>query len=232
MVSTWFVMVILVGFAWSVTRSLRVMTPLTWRQHVLELVVETIEAQIKEITRGPARPYVAFVGTLFLFIVCANVLSILPEISAGLPVNFAFYYPPTASLNTTVALALCVFAAVPAFTIAQRGVKHWLRGYIEPNVIMLPFNLLGDLSRTVALAIRLFGNMMSGVVIAGVLLAIAPFFFPIIMQVFGLLVGVIQAYIFAILAMVYIASATQVNEDRLTPRRRTWFRWKNKERGG
>src|SRR5690606_7798951 len=96
----------------------------------------------------------------------------------------------------------------------RRGVLHWLRTYVQPTPFMLPFNLVGDVSRSVALASRLFGNMMSGTVIAALLLAIAPFFVPVIMQLFGLLTGMIQAYIFAVLAIVYIASAVQVERQR------------------
>jgi F-type H+-transporting ATPase subunit a len=127
----------------------------------------------------------------------ANLLNLVPGIT-----------PPTASLSTTTALALCVFLAVPVFGIARDGVVAYLKQYLRPTPLMLPFNLIGEISRTIALAVRLYGNIMSGTVIVGILLSLVPFFFPVLMQLLGLITGVIQAYIFAILAMVYIASAS------------------------
>jgi F-type H+-transporting ATPase subunit a len=121
------------------------------------------------------------------------------------------FMPPTGSLSTTTALALCVLVAVPLYGVAERGLAGHLRGYVRPTVFMLPFNLIGEMSRTVALAVRLYGNVMSGTVVAATLLSIVPFFFPVVMQVLGLLTGLIQAYIFAVLAMVYIASATRAH---------------------
>jgi len=123
------------------------------------------------------------------------------------------YSPPTGSLSTTTALATCVFIAVPAFGIARKGWLSYLKQYLQPSVFMLPFNIIGELSRTLALAVRLYGNMMSGTVIAAILLSFVPLFVPILMQMFGLLTGMIQAYIFSILAMVYIASATQMRSQ-------------------
>jgi F-type H+-transporting ATPase subunit a len=124
------------------------------------------------------------------------------------------YNPPTGSLSTTAALALCVFIAVPLFGIARIGFRSYLKNYIRPNVFMLPFNIMSEVSRTLALAVRLFGNIMSGTMIVGILVAVTPLFFPILMNIFGLLTGLIQAYIFAILAMVYIASATRAHREK------------------
>jgi F-type H+-transporting ATPase subunit a len=124
------------------------------------------------------------------------------------------FTPPTGSLSTTTALALCVFIAVPLFGIREQGVSGYLRTYIRPTVIMLPFNIISELSRTLALAVRLFGNMMSGAMIVGILLTITPFIFPIVMTLLGLLTGSVQAYIFSILAAVYIAAATQVTAPK------------------
>jgi F-type H+-transporting ATPase subunit a len=113
-----------------------------------------------------------------------------------------------------MALALCVFVAVPMFGIEDQGLRGYLRSYIEPTVIMLPFNIISELSRTLALAVRLFGNMMSGAMIIAILLTITPFIFPIVMTVLGLLTGMVQAYIFSILAAVYIAAATQIRKPK------------------
>ncbi|REJ32502.1 MAG: hypothetical protein DIU83_08480, partial [Bacillota bacterium] len=132
-----------------------------------------------------------------------------------LGLDFTVYTPPTGALETTVALALTVFFAVPFYSITTRGVVHWLKTYVQPSWFMLPFNILGDITRTLALAVRLFGNIMSGNVVVAILLSIAPFVFPVIMQLFGQVTGFIQAYIFAMLTMVYIASAVQVEEKRV-----------------
>ena len=199
---TWVVMALLAAGSWALARGLRAGDELSPGQNLLEAVVATIETQIRDVGGQDPRPFLPFVGTLFLFIVVSNVLSIVPGFS-----------PPTGSLSTTAALALCVFFAVPIFGIERQGLRHYLRQYVQPSVVMLPFTIIGELSRTLALAVRLFGNVMSGTVIAALLLGVAPLFFPVVMQAFGLLIGVIQAYIFAILAMVYIASATRVQHD-------------------
>ena len=123
------------------------------------------------------------------------------------------FKPPTASLSTTTALALSVLVAVPMFGIGSRGFVGYLRTYAQPSIVMLPFNIISEISRAISLAIRLYGNIMSGAVIAAILLSVAPFFFPVVMDMLGLLTGVIQAYIFAILATVYIASATAVRRQ-------------------
>jgi len=161
-----------------------------------------MKKQIDEVgLKQPAR-YLPFVGTLFLFIALANLFTIVPG-----------YEPPTGSLSTTTALALSVFIAVPFYGIEQRGWWGYLKSFMEPTVIMLPFNVIGELSRTLALAVRLFGNMMSGTMIVAILLTITPFIFPIAMRALGLLTGAVQAYIFTILAGVYIAAATQGQES-------------------
>jgi F-type H+-transporting ATPase subunit a len=119
--------------------------------------------------------------------------------------------PPTGSLSTTTALAICVLIAVPLYGVAERGVRGYLRSYLQPTFLMLPFNILGEISRTVALAVRLYGNVMSGAVLGAILISIIPFFFPVAMQLLGLLTGLTQAYIFAVLAMVYVAAATRAH---------------------
>jgi F-type H+-transporting ATPase subunit a len=202
-VYTWVVMALLVLMSWCATRRLSSGPRISRWQNFLEAVVSAIRAQIHEVSEEVPDPYVPFVGTLFLFIVVANLLAIVPG-----------YIPPTGSLSTTVALAICVFVAVPLYGIARQGLLGYLRNYIQPTLFMLPFNILGELSRTVALAVRLFGNVMSGTKIVAILLAITPLFFPIVLQALGLLTGLIQAYIFAVLTMVYIASASRVHRER------------------
>lgn len=204
LVFTWLVMGLLVVASWLITRKLRVAAPLAAGQHALEALVVFVLAEIEGVTRHDARPYLPFVGTLFLFIVISNILGIIPG-----------FQPPTGSLTTTAALAVLVFLAVPFFGISRVGLKQYLKSYLEPSPFMLPFTLIGELSRTLSLAVRLFGNVMSGSVIVVILLSIAPLFFPVIMQAFSLFIGVLQAYIFAVLAIVYIASATTASSERL-----------------
>lgn len=214
MINTWIVMAIIVGVSAWITRDLRADLSISKKQHALEVIVEAIEGQIGEVTGGHGGRYVPFVGTLFLFIAVSNILSIFPPISGFFPQAMAVYQQPTSAIETTLALAVCVFFAVPIFSIRYNGVRHWLKTYIEPTPFMLPFNVIGDMSNTLALAVRLFGNMMSGAVIGAILLSIVPFFFPVVMQLFGMVTGLIQAYIFGVLAMVYIASAAQVEDQR------------------
>jgi F-type H+-transporting ATPase subunit a len=172
-------------------------------QNFLEIIVMTILGQIEEVGLSQPRKYLGFLGTLFLFIAVATLCTIIPN-----------YEPPTGSLSTTAALALSVFVAVPIFGIEEQGVGEYLRSYTEPTLIMLPFNIIGEISRTLALAIRLFGNMMSGTMIVAILLTITPFIFPIFMTALGLLTGMVQAYIFSILATVYIAAATRTHKAK------------------
>jgi F-type H+-transporting ATPase subunit a len=202
-VFTWVVMGLLVIIALLGTSKLTSETRFSRWQNLLEVLIDGIRGQIAEISGDKPRRYLPFVGTLFLFIAFSNLLAIVPG-----------YVPPTGSLSTTAALAILVFVAVPAYGIMDQGVKDYLRHYIRPTPLMLPFHIMGELSRTLALAVRLFGNIMSGTKIVAVLLVVMPLVFPILMQALGLLTGLIQAYIFAVLAMVYIASGTQAIQER------------------
>jgi F-type H+-transporting ATPase subunit a len=200
-VFSWVVMAILTLVAWLVTRQLSTGTQLSRWQNLLEVLVTGIRDQIREVSHQDPGRYLPFVGTLFLFIAAANLLNVVPG-----------YTAPTGSLSTTTALAICVFFAVPLFGVTYEGPLTYLRHYVRPTWLMLPFNIIGEISRTIALAVRLYGNIMSGTVIVAILLSLTPYFFPVVMQLFGLLTGMIQAYIFAVLAMVYIASATSAHD--------------------
>ena len=205
-VFTWALMLALVVGSRLITRKLsRDLARSRW-QNLLEIIVTSIEKQIEEVGLSQPQKYLGFLGTLFLFVATAGLCTIIPG-----------YQPPTASLSTTAALALCVFVAVPFFGVAEQGVGNYLKSYMQPTFIMLPFNVISELSRTLALAVRLFGNMMSGAMIVAILLTITPFIFPIFMTTLGLLTGMVQAYIFSILAAVYIAAATRVHKPRLEP---------------
>jgi F-type H+-transporting ATPase subunit a len=203
-VFTWIVMGLLVITAWLSTRRLNVEPPISRWQNLLEIIVTYIREQIREITLQQPDRYLPFLGTLFLFIAVSNTLAIVPG-----------YSPPTGSLSTTAALAICVFLAVPVYGITQHGLIGYLRHYSQPTVFMIPFHIINELSRTLSMAVRLFGNIMSGSMILAILLSITPLFVPIVMQVLGMLIGLVQAYIFAVLATVYIASAARVQEEKV-----------------
>jgi F-type H+-transporting ATPase subunit a len=197
MVWTWVIILVLVMTSKLITRKLKTDIHISRWQCVLEMLVTGIMKQIKDVGLQQPEKYIGFLGTLFLFIVMSNICILFP-----------FYIPPTSSLSTTAALAISVFIAVPFYGILESGLLSYLKTYVQPSFIMLPFNIISELSRTLALAIRLFGNIMSGTVIVSILLSITPFIFPVLMSVLGLLTGVVQAYIFSILATVYIAAAT------------------------
>ena len=203
---TWALMFVLAVGSTLVTRKLSTDSKRSRWQNFLEIIVTGIEKQIEDVGLQHPDKYVGFLGTLFLFIAAATVCTVIPG-----------FQPPTASLSTTAALALSVFVAVPLFGISEQGLGGYLKSYAEPTVIMLPFNVISELSRTLALAVRLFGNMMSGAMIIAILLTITPFIFPIVMTVLGLLTGMVQAYIFSILAAVYIAAATRTRKLKPAP---------------
>lgn len=201
LVYTWGVMALLVMLSWLATRKLSVGPGFSRWQSFFESVITLIQKHIREIIGMDPSRYLPFLGTLFLFISLSNLLIIIPGI-----------HPPTGSLSTTAALALCVFFAVPIYSIAEQGVKGYLKHYVRPSPLMLPFHIIGELTRTLTLAVRLFGSVMSEFMIAAALLAIIPFLLPVVMKLFGLLIGQIQAYIFAVLATIYIASAVTAGE--------------------
>jgi len=195
---TWAVMALLAVGSWLLTRRLSSTGRVSRRQIILEAVVSAISGQLKAVTPHQPKGLLPLLGTLFLFIAVSNVLSVVPG-----------FHPPTGSLSTTSAFALVVFVAVPVYGVSKMGVVDYLSNYLRPSFFMLPFNIMGEISRTLALAVRLFGNVMSSNMIGAILLLIAPLFFPVPMQLLGLLTGVVQAYIFTILAAVYIGAAME-----------------------
>jgi F-type H+-transporting ATPase subunit a len=200
--TTWVLMIVMTVGAWLITRKLVTEAHISRWQGLLEIIVTAIQDQIEEVGLRHPEKYLGFLGTLFLFISVSNLCAIIPG-----------YEPPTGSLSTTSALAISVFIAVILFGIEEQGFAGYLRSYLKPTFVMLPFNIISDLSRTFALAIRLFGNIMSGTMIVSILLTITPLIFPDFMNLLGLLTGMVQAYIFSILATVYIAAATRTREE-------------------
>jgi F-type H+-transporting ATPase subunit a len=202
--TTWALMLALTASSLLITRRLSTDLKISRWQNLLEIVVDGVRTQIREVGLTEPRKYLGFLGTLFLFIALSNLCTILP-----------FYEPPTGSLSTTAALAISVFVAVPAYGIAEEGWGGYLKSYLEPTFLMLPFNIIAELTRTLALAVRLFGNIMSATMIIAILLSVTPLIFPILMTLLGLLTGMVQAYIFSVLATVYVAAATRTRQDQI-----------------
>lgn len=204
LVSTWAMMILLTLGSIYLTRGLTSDREIGRWQNFLEVIIKFTRTQLNELGVEDADLCMPFVASIFIYIATATILGIIP-----------FFHPPTASLSTTAALATCVFFAVPYFGIAASGLPSYLKRYVEPTWLMLPFNILGDFTRTVALSVRLFGNAMSETMIIAICLSIAPLVFPLLMKLLGLLTGMVQAYIFAVLASLYIAAGirTQARGD-------------------
>ena len=193
-VVTWGLMAALALAGFLATRSLA-LSPSRY-QALLELIVGTIEDQIRITMRATPKSYIPMIGTLFLFILAANWSSLIPGID-----------PPTAHLETDAALGLIVFFAIVYFGIRARGVAGYLKTFAEPTFIMIPLNVVETFTRTFSLIVRLFGNVMSGVFLIGIVLSLAGLLVPIPLMALDLLIGAVQAYIFTVLAMVFIGSA-------------------------
>jgi F-type H+-transporting ATPase subunit a len=191
-VATWGIMLMLTGGSWLLTRRLSI-RPSRW-QDALEVVVTAIETQIRDTMRTEPAPYLPLIGTLFLFIFTANWSSLVPGVE-----------PPTAHLETDAALALIVFVTVIWFGIRSRGLRGYAATFAEPTILMIPLNLVETITRTFSLVVRLFGNVMSGVFIIGIVLSLAGLLVPVPLMALDLLTGAVQAYIFGVLAMVFIA---------------------------
>ena len=193
-VTTWGLIAALTVVSFAITRDLR-RRPSRW-QAVLEILVTTIEDQITATMQTAGRPFVPLLGTLFIFLVCANLSGVLPGVK-----------PPTASIETAAALALIVFLAVHVYGLRRRGPRAYLASYAKPTLIMLPLNILAEITRTFSLMVRLFGNILSGEFVIATVLALAGLFVPIPLMALAILIGVIQAYIFTVLAAVFIGAA-------------------------
>ncbi|RMH48592.1 MAG: ATP synthase F0 subunit A [Alphaproteobacteria bacterium] len=191
--TTWCLMAVLVVVPWAVFRRPRVVAGPV--QGALEVLAETIAAQVREILGRDPWPFMPILATLFLFIVTANLTAALPGATA-----------PTGHVETPAALALVVFFSVHWFGIRDRGLRAYLSRYLEPTPLLLPLNVLGEITRTFSLMIRLFGNMMSHEFVVAILLYLAGFFLPVPFMALGILIGIVQAYIFTVLAAVYIGA--------------------------
>jgi F-type H+-transporting ATPase subunit a len=189
------VIVVLLGVvSWASTRRYE-SHPNRW-QTTLEAIVVSVSDQVREIVCRDPAPFMPLLGTLFLFITASNLCAVVPGVKS-----------PTASIESPAALAIVVFVSAHVYGIRAQGVRRYLGSYLKPNPLMLPLNVLSELTRTFSLMVRLFGNMMSHELVLGVVTTIAGLLVPIPFMALGILVGVIQAYIFSILAAVFVGAA-------------------------
>jgi F-type H+-transporting ATPase subunit a len=192
-------MAVLTVGSWFVTRRLGLHP--SRRQAVLELIVTGIMGQVEEVIRKDPRPFLPILGTLFIFLVAANLSGVLPGVEA-----------PTGTLETPAALPLIVFVSVHFFGVRARGPLGYLASFAQPKLIMLPLNLVSEITRTFSLMVRLFGNVMSGEFIIALIVGLAGLFVPIPLMALEILVGLVQAYIFTVLATVFIGAAVDIVE--------------------
>ena len=200
-VSTWIVMAVLLLMSWLATRRLKSSVKVSKFQTLIEMVVSWLNIEVKEASGDNPKKYMGMGLALFMFVLMSNLLTIVP-----------WFRPPTASLTTSIAMALVVFFAIPYFAIRNAGIKGYLKKFIDPSPYMLPMNIFSEFASSFAMGLRLFGNMLSGVMFGSVLTSFLPFLVPLSMQVLGLLSGSIQAYIFALLAVVYTSGVVPQSE--------------------
>lgn len=199
--TTWLVMAIIVCIVWLVTRSLQ-MSP-NRLQSMVEAIVSIIEDSIRDVAPQHVQQIMPFIGTLWVFLVFANLIGLIPGL-----------HSPTRDLSATAAMALLVFLSVHWYGIRLQGLKNYLLHYLKPSPILLPFNLISEVTRTIALAVRLFGNMMSMEMIAMLMLLVAGFLVPVPILMLHIIEALVQAYIFGMLALIYVASSLQSQQLR------------------
>ena len=205
-VTTWGIMLALATLSWLATRNLQQTPGPT--QVLLEGLVGAMDRAVREVLPNAAPQVLPFIGTLWVFVVVANLVGIIPGLRS-----------PTGALSTTAALAALVFFSVHWFGIRSEGITAYLKHYLAPNPIMLPFHLMSEVTRTVALAIRLFGNIMSLEMTVLLVLLVAGFLVPVPLLILHVIEALIQAYIFGMLALIYIASAIQSQQQRQSEKR-------------
>lgn len=193
-VTTWVIMAAMTAGAWALTRHFTRQGDRG--QTVIELLVTGIIEQIEAVLGLDPRPFLPLIGTLFLFLVVANLSGLIPGVEA-----------PTAKIETPAALALIVFFSVHYFGIRSQGLLGYLAGFAKPKLIMLPLNIVSEVTRTFSLMVRLFGNVMSGEFVIGLVVALAGLFVPVPLMALEILIGLVQAYIFTVLATVFIGAA-------------------------
>jgi F-type H+-transporting ATPase subunit a len=201
-VTTWAIMAILWALAWLASRRLRI-DPGPW-QTAVEGIISSIEDATVEAIPQHAQQVMPFIGSLWIFLVIANLSGLIP-----------YVHSPTRDLSATTALAIIVFLSTHWFGIRTQGLKNYLRHYLQPSPILLPFTIIGEITRTVALAVRLFGNMMSLEMAALLILLVAGFLVPVPILMLHIVEALVQAYIFGMLALIYVASGIQSHQLRV-----------------
>jgi F-type H+-transporting ATPase subunit a len=201
-ITTWVVIAIIGGLAWLATRRLQ-MSP-GRLQTMVEAIVSIIEDSIRDIAPQHFRQIMPFIGSLWVFLVIANLIGLIPGM-----------HSPTRDLSATAAIAFLVFLSVHWYGIRIQGLKNYLRHYLSPSPILLPFNLISEVTRTIALAVRLFGNMMSLEMIALLILLVAGFLVPVPILMLHIVEALVQAYIFGMLALIYVAGGLQSQQLRI-----------------
>ena len=199
-VTTWAIVALLATAAWLVTRHLRVEQPGRVQSGV-EIAVEAIASQLRDAMQIDPAPYLPLLGTLFVFVVVSNLAAVVPRVS-----------PPTAHVETPAALALVVLFATHYYGIRARGLRGHLAAYAKPSPLLLPLNVLAELTRTFSLTVRLFGNIMSHELVLGIVVALAGLLVPVPLMLLGVLIGVVQAYIFTMLAAVFLGAAISARD--------------------
>lgn len=195
-ITTWGIMVVLCSFCWLITRRLT-QTP-GKRQTLIEAIITTIENAVSEVAPQQAKTLTPFIGTLWIFLVITNLSGLIPGL-----------HSPTRDLSATSAIAIIVFFSTHWYGVRSIGIKNYLHHYLRPSPILLPFHLISEITRTIALAIRLFGNMMSLEMAALLVLLVAGFLAPVPILVLHIIEALVQAYIFGMLALVYVAGGIQ-----------------------
>ena len=200
-VTTWIIMLLLTGVAWFISRLLTLEAG--FAQSAAEGVIAAIEEAINAVAPGHVQQLFPFIGTLWVFLVVSNLAGVIPGM-----------HSPTRDLSTTSALAILVFLASHWFGIRSLGLKSYLRHYLTPSPVLLPFHIISEITRTVALAVRLFGNIMSLEMAALLILFIAGFLAPIPILMLHIIEALVQAYLFGMLALIYIAGGLQAQQLR------------------
>jgi len=200
-ITTWVIMAVLTLICWLATRQLE--TEPGSAQTAIEGIVSTIEEAIHAVAPDQTQLLIPFIGTLWVFLVIANLSGLIPGVHA-----------PTRDLSATAALAFLVFLSVHWFGICSQGLKGHLRHYLTPSPFLLPFNIISEITRTIALAVRLFGNMMSLEMAALLILLVAGFLAPIPILMLHIIEALVQAYIFGMLALIYVAGGLQSQQLR------------------
>ncbi len=199
-VTTWGIMLVLGVFCWLATQQLSLEPgPL---QTMLEGIVSVMEESIEAVLPGRAQLLLPFIATLWLYIVIANLTGLIPQL-----------HSPTGNLSVTVGLALLVFLSVHWFGIRSGGIRRYLKHYLSPTPLLLPFHLISEVTRTIALAVRLFGNIMSLELVALLVLLVAGLLVPVPLLMLHIIEALVQAYIFGMLALIYVAGAMQSQQN-------------------